>query len=604
MKKKLGIYCRISGDKKNKNDYSINTQKEAGIKLATDNGWEYELYIDEGKSGTLYKGRMMDLISDMKNKKLHSIFSYDQSRLEREPHLWSMIVGESINNEVSIYFKEGLQDLRNEHNLFLSKLISLVNNFYTRITSAKLKTTYREKMLKGKTHGKLPYGITRDKDNNYIINETELPIVQEVFRLAKIGYGTLKIAKFLNENGYKNRQGTVWQNSTISGILTNTIYIGMKNTISNADEKDEKIIVKLPFKIIDEKVFTNVNQRIKSLEQKIKKSKYLYLLNELIICPYCGRLVTGRYREKSRAYKCINFHPHLYELQCKDAFGINLPKLDTFILHLLFKTKLLDYTVVESLKSNKELDKLKEELQYTLKHLTSNKKAFNNAYELYNRLLSDEINNDDLYKKIKEYSKKGEELESNKLRIQNEIDYLKNNTRLKTIADATEYFKSNYEFSKLSEYVHSIIEKIKIYRSDDKKEYIITIKLYSFDIDLAFKTNKMLMNFEMLSFKDTDKKHYFEDLFKNSFDSYFRGKVDELLNAQNSLTKTNSPTTKKLEDLNGSGDDYDDDMNLFKEIIKDEFFDNVYKDLSVTLSRDELIHFNNPIYKKPTTLIA
>lgn len=87
MKKKIGIYCRISGDKKNKNDYSINTQKEAGIKLATDNGWEYELYIDEGKSGTLYKGRMIDLISDMKGKKLHSIFSYDQSRLEREPYL-------------------------------------------------------------------------------------------------------------------------------------------------------------------------------------------------------------------------------------------------------------------------------------------------------------------------------------------------------------------------------------------------------------------------------------------------------------------------------------------------------------------------------------
>lgn len=602
MKKKIGIYCRISGDKKNKTDYSINTQKDVGIKLATDNGWEYELYIDTGKSGTLYKGRMMDLISDMKNKKLHSIFSYDQSRLEREPYLWNMICAESINNDVSIYFKEGLQDLKNEQNLFLSKLISLVNNFYTRITSAKLKTTYREKMLNGKTHGKLPYGITRDKENNYIINETELPIVEEVFRLANMGYGTLKIAKFLNENGYKNRPGTVWQNSTISSILKNTIYTGVKTTISNAEEKREIITVKLPFKIIDEKVFTKINQRITSLEQKIKKSKYLYLLNELIICPYCGRLVTGRYRESSRSYKCINFHPHLNELQCKDAFGINLPKLDTFVLHLLFKTKLLDYTVVESLKSNKELNKLQEELQHTLKNLASNKKAFNEAYELYNRLLGDEINNDDVYKKIKEYSKKREELESNTLRIQNEIDYLKNNKRLKTITDATEYFKSNYEFSKLSEYVHSLIEKIKIYRSDDKKEYIITIKLYSFDIDLAFKTNKLLMNFEMLSFKDADKKHNFEDLFKNRFDSYFSGKVDELLNAQNNFT--NTPSTKYLEDLNESGEDYEDDMNLFKEIIKDEFFNNVYNDLSVTLTKDELIHFNDPIYKKPTTLIA
>lgn len=596
MNKKLGIYCRISGDKQGKTDYSIDTQKQLGRKLAESYGWLYKEYIDEGKSGTLLKGELLNLISDIKSGELHSVYSYDQSRLERSPEIWALLQAECVNNSVDLYLGNEKKDLTDPHVRFFSNLLSLVNNFYSQITSEKLKATYKEKMFKCKTHGMLPYGFSRNEDNEYIINEDEIPIVKEIFRLAKIGYGTLKIAKILNQKGFKNRRNTVWQNSTVSGILKNKLYKGIKETYSQADVKDEVIRYQLPFKIIEPFEFDEINLRLNP-NKKTKKSKYLYLLNDLIICTSCGNLVTGRYRERDRTYKCIHFHSHLDRLQCKDAFGVNFPKLDTFILHMLFNTKLLNLTIVESLKSNKGLISLKNEVEIKEKELIKNNKNLKKYYQLFDEIESDEIDNISIKLKIKSLLKIESELKNQIEDLNYQIGRLENNSQLKTITEATEHFKSNYEFSKLSEFVHSIIETIKIYRSEDQNNYLILIKLYSFDFELAYKTNKQLMDFEFLPFVDENLKSEFEEHFKHSFDEYFKEKVKEILSS--TFQEVNSNKDKKIEIVKESGEDYEDDMNLFNDILKEEYIDTIYRNLSVHLKKDELIHFNDPIYKKP-----
>ena len=49
----LAIYCRTSKSKEEGTDYSIETQQQGGVKLASQLGIEYKFYIDEGMSGTL-----------------------------------------------------------------------------------------------------------------------------------------------------------------------------------------------------------------------------------------------------------------------------------------------------------------------------------------------------------------------------------------------------------------------------------------------------------------------------------------------------------------------------------------------------------------------
>lgn len=596
MKKTLGIYCRISSDKTDKVDYSIDTQRKIGHKLAESNDWLYKEYIDEGKSGTKFSGDLVRLMTDVKNGSLNCIYAFDQDRFERSLDIWTLIQTECLKYKVEIYLGDKLHDITDSKTLFFSNLHSLVNNFYSQITSEKLKLTFREKSINGKTHGQLPYGISRDANNKYIINEDELPTVKEIFRLAKIGYGTLKIAKILNQKGFKNRRNTVWQNSTVSGILKNKIYKGIKESNSNAEGKSVLITYKLPFNIIEPQVFDEINSRLIS-NKKTKKSKYLYLLNELIICTSCGNLVTGRYRERDRAYKCLHFHSHLDKLKCKDAFGVNLPRLDTFVIHLLFKTELLNLTVVESLKSNKDLISLKNEVESKGKELNKNNKKLNNYYKLFEDIENDGLDISSIKIQIKNFLKIESELKKQIEELNYLIGRLENNSQLKTINDASEYFKSNYEFSKLQEFVHSIVENIKIYRSDDKKDFLIMVKLYSFEIELAYKTDKNLMSFYMLPFSDKNRRREFEDLFKHSFDIYFKERLDKTLH-QNYKSGENI-NDEKLGISNEDGTDYEDDMNLFMDILKEDFIDIIYNDLSVHLKKDELIHFNDPIYKKP-----
>lgn len=598
----LGIYCRISGDKQGKTDYSIETQQKTGIELANSHNFEYQLYIDQGKSGTKFSGELEQLFNDLKEGKLHSIYAYDQSRFERNLDIWTALVANCKLYNVDIYLGNKKQDLEDDNSLFFSNLMSIVNNHYTRVSSSKLRKTYRDKIIKGKTHGRLPYGISRNANNEYIINEDELPTVKEIFRLAKIGYGTLKIAKILNQKGFNNRKNTVWQNSTVSGILKNKIYTGIKESYSNADSKIELISYELPFKIIEPHIFNEINSRLAS-SKRTKKSKYLYLLNELIICPSCGNFVTGRYRERDRSYKCIHFHSHLDKLQCKDAFGVSLPKLDTFILHLLFKTELLNFTVVESLKSNKELSSLIKELEFKSKELNLNNKKLNKYYNLFEDVENDGLDNNSIKNQIKSLIKIENELKNEIEELKFQIKRLENNSQLKTINDATEYFKSNYEFSKLQEFVHSIVESIKIHRSRDKKDYLIMVKLYSFDIELAYKTDKNLMSFYMLPFKDQHRKREFEDLFKHSFDIYFKEKLNKTLlqnyKSGENINDVNLVISDEAKVNYDDGTDYIDDMNMLMDILKEEYIDIIYNDLSVHLKKDELIHFNDPTYKKP-----
>ena len=556
--KKIGIYCRISGDKKDKKDYSIDTQKQRGYKLAERNGWLYEEYIDEGKSGTLLKGELLRLISDIKNGKLHSIYAYDQSRFERNLEIWTLLQAECINNKVDIFLGNSKHNLSDPQANFFSNLLSLVNNFYSQIASQKLRVTYKTKIQQGKTHGKLPYGITRDKDNNFKILEDEANVVKLIFDLADKGFGTYKIASILNEKNIKNRVNTVWQNSTIYGILTNEIYKGIKRTVSNIDNNPESIIYELGFSIIDPRIFDRVNNKLK-VEKKIKKSKYNYLLNDLLTCPYCGSIVTGRYRERDRSYKCIKFHKHLNELSCKDAFGVNLPKVDTFVLKFLFETKILNHTVIKSLKSNKALNGLLENQKDLKGILKSINKELDNLLKLLMSYDSNEAGYDTLKQAFQTKSKELADAKRRLDHIEMEIKDIKNEKHRLTIDEALTYFKTSYEFSKLQEYVHSIIENIQIFNVAEKKIYLFVIRLKAFDHDIFYISDKELFKFEMLELKDDNAKKDFE-----------------------------SSLLEHLSDKVG------------KENFLDSFSVNdLYSKFKIEFTKEELIHFNDPIYKKP-----
>ena len=87
----LAIYCRTSKNKREGQDKSIPSQRMLGIKFAEKNGLEYEIFVDEGISGTKDDIRDRPQFAEMVNRirkgKINGVYCIDQSRIERNTEI-------------------------------------------------------------------------------------------------------------------------------------------------------------------------------------------------------------------------------------------------------------------------------------------------------------------------------------------------------------------------------------------------------------------------------------------------------------------------------------------------------------------------------------
>jgi hypothetical protein len=74
----------------------------------------------------------------------------------------------------------------------------------------------------------LGFGIDPDKNNDgrIIVLENEAEIVRRIFREFIAGQSFTAIARNLHRDGVPTRNGGVWRQSTVAGVLRNRVYIG------------------------------------------------------------------------------------------------------------------------------------------------------------------------------------------------------------------------------------------------------------------------------------------------------------------------------------------------------------------------------------------
>ena len=240
----LGIYCRISSLKDDGLDRSIKEQRLRGIEIANQYNLLYKVYTDEGISGTLpidKRPALESLIDDVLEQTITSVFVYDQSRLERSPQTRMILNKVFSDNNIDVYTTDGLVGKQIEDE-FLGDMLSVINNFYTKITSKKIKAVIRRNQLEGKIHGAPNYGYNRTDNRQLEINEEEVEIVKRIYKESLDNIGVRRIAIGLNEDRIKTKRGTAtWSGSVVRNILVNSVYYGKRMT--TAGEVDSPSIM-------------------------------------------------------------------------------------------------------------------------------------------------------------------------------------------------------------------------------------------------------------------------------------------------------------------------------------------------------------------------
>jgi hypothetical protein len=403
----------------------------------------------------------------------------------------------------------------------LAELMSVVNSFYAQLTSQKVKEANAKKVKEGKTHGLKPFGYTRDEKNNYVIFEEEAIHVRRMFELSLNGVGAYSIANILNSEGVptkfkRNFEGiikrrdpdtrklkefkkedVIWRGNVISDMLRNPIYKGtriwkMYEVIPEYENGRSKKIKRLIDQIvttnhvppiIDEDTWEKVQFNFEKNKKNVgPKDYYHYLLNGIVFCGKCSHEFRGKKRPKGNdfSYKCSNKR---YPNALCDNRGINIPKLESFIIRLLLTDK-KSFLLFKNLPSKPaETEKIIESLERKNKELESISKKISKLIRWVT-----EMDEDD---ELKEITNELSSLRQKKNRITDEIRLLKMRLNDESMGSFDEKLKeAQKNVTKISSKLHlpenfeiikklikSLIESITVEYQNESQTYLIQIKL-------------------------------------------------------------------------------------------------------------------------------
>lgn len=203
------LYCRLSRDDELQGDSnSIVNQKNILSKYAKDNGFKNTQFIvDDGYSGTSFQRHgWNELLELIENDKVETIIVKDMSRLGRD-YLKVGFYTEILFVEKNIRFiaaNNGI-DSSDQTDSDFTPFFNIINEWYAKDTSKKIKAVMKEKGELGKTLTTIPpFGYMKSPDDKtkWVVDEPAADIVRKIFRLCMKRYGPSQIAKILTTVAY------------------------------------------------------------------------------------------------------------------------------------------------------------------------------------------------------------------------------------------------------------------------------------------------------------------------------------------------------------------------------------------------------------------
>ena len=122
------------------------------------------------------------------------------------------------------------------------------------------------------------------------IDETEAAVVRLIFnKTVKEGYGSYRMADYLNERGIKTHNGSKFQCNTINRILRNRMYCGyyisgdiVSPFLEHLQIIDENLFIQVQY-ILDQRSFKEQEK-----QQIARTTKGKTLLSGNLYCAHCG----------------------------------------------------------------------------------------------------------------------------------------------------------------------------------------------------------------------------------------------------------------------------------------------------------------------------
>lgn len=324
--KYTALYERLSRDDEMQGESnSIVNQKRYLEEYAQAQGFKnIRHFTDDGYSGTNFKRpSFQKMIAAIEAGEIDVVCVKDLSRFGRD-YLKVGFYTEIMFPEKGVRFIaiNNSVDSANPTENDFTPFLNIMNEWYAKDTSNKIRAIFRSRMQDGKRcSGAIPYGYRRDPEdkNHLLIDEEAAKVVRRIYQMVIDGMGSQAIANQLtadnvlipsayleqSEHGESHNHSyhdpCRWNCTAVSYILDKQEYMGHtvlgKTICENFKAKkrrkarpDELIIFENTHEpIIDAETWHLVQKLRRRTRRKLANGSYSHRLSGLVYCADCGK---------------------------------------------------------------------------------------------------------------------------------------------------------------------------------------------------------------------------------------------------------------------------------------------------------------------------
>ena len=503
----LHIYTRVSSIAQADSGTSLETQLEFGKKRADELGFGFKHWNEGGKSShhenIQDRPVLFQMYLSIQSGEIKHLWVYDQSRISRNDQVSSLIRYECNKQGVTLYTKDGQMDLSNPSDKLLKHLLDGIAEFDNSVRSERTRLGKLHRVKSGYWNGgSPPYGYKIDH-KKLVIDKEEAKWVRKIFDESLKGVSTLDIKKLLDSKGVTPRRNKgLWTLGSIQTLIKHTHHIGYY--FFKDKKTEDPIKVQCP-SIVSETLWKTVQQiktRKFSRTQQKNRTKYFYMLRDLMFCGHCGRPISGRIKEDKNEYLyyCPNKErawidnggskqPWKRGLGCGMSRSINIKDCDALVWETATKLHKNSSVLKEDIKNRilKENGVLKNKSDEELKALTNRIKRLDKELTQVSEIrgtvefnfLAGEINKKSYQHALKLTKERFDSI--NTALAENQLE-LQGNTETKKWVDWVKLYgdevstKDNMSDLDKRAYLTGLIERISVNYLVDTNEHQIDIK--------------------------------------------------------------------------------------------------------------------------------
>ena len=227
---RVAAYCRVSSNHEDQeHSYEAQVRYFTNMYKYSENEVLVGVYADEGISGTCLDKRteFCRMLDDCRAGKIDRIVTKSVSRFARNTKDCLQCIRELKSLGISIAFeKENIDTARLSDEMMITVMGGLAQEESQSISN-NIRWSLQKKMANGTYHhARVPYGYTKDKKGDLIIDPEKAEIVRRIFDMYISGMGIKVIAVTLNDEGIPSPTGIAWNNITINKMLRQEKYVG------------------------------------------------------------------------------------------------------------------------------------------------------------------------------------------------------------------------------------------------------------------------------------------------------------------------------------------------------------------------------------------